>query len=61
MGSFICGIAPNSQAFIAGRVVAGLGVAGLMNGALSVLAISVKKEKSPLYTDISIGTVQMGE
>lgn len=61
LGSLICGVAPNSAALIAGRAIAGLGVSGLVNGALSILARSVEREKSPLYTGIVIGTAQMGE
>ena len=49
MGSLIGGVAPNSAALIAGRAIAGLGVSGLVNGALSILARSVEREKSPLY------------
>ncbi|KAH5496804.1 hypothetical protein HBI29_176840 [Parastagonospora nodorum] len=60
LGSLICGVAPNSAALIAGRAIAGLGVSGLVNGALSILARSVEREKSPLYTGILIGTAQMG-
>ncbi|KAF2621480.1 efflux pump protein [Macroventuria anomochaeta] len=60
LGSLICGIAPNSTAFIVGRAIAGLGVAGLINGALSIIAASVKREKSPLYTSILIGGSQAG-
>jgi MFS family permease len=61
LGSLICGVAPNSKTLIAGRAIAGLGVAGLVNGALSIVAISVEREKSPLYMGILIGTAQMGE
>jgi MFS family permease len=61
LGSLICGLAPNSKALIAGRAVAGLGVAGLVNGALTIIAVSVEREESPLYTGILIGTAQMGK
>jgi MFS family permease len=32
VGSFICGIAPNSVTFIIGRAIAGVGCAGLFSG-----------------------------
>jgi MFS family permease len=47
--------------FIVGRAVAGLGVSGMVNGALSIVTTSVEKEKSPLYVGILMGTAQMGE
>jgi MFS family permease len=61
LGSLICGVAPSSMALIIGRAVAGLGVSGMVNGALSIIATSVEREKSPLYTGVLIGTAQMGE
>jgi MFS family permease len=61
LGSLMYGFAPNSKALIARRAIAGLGVAGLVNGALSILIISVKREKNPLYTGNMIRTSQMGE
>jgi MFS family permease len=60
LGSLLCGIAASSKALIVGRAIAGLGVSGFVNGALSILASSVEKEKSPLYTGILLGTAQMG-
>jgi MFS family permease len=60
LGSLICGIAASSKAFIVGRAVAGMGVSGMVNGALTILAGSVERAKSPLYTGIVIGTAQMG-
>jgi MFS family permease len=61
LGSLICGVAPSSTVLIVGRSVAGLGVSGMVNGALSIIASGVEREKSPLYTGILIGTAQMGE
>jgi MFS family permease len=57
----ICGVAQSSTMFIVGRAVAGLGVSGMVNGALSIVTTSVEKEKSPLYVGILMGTAQMGE
>ncbi len=50
LGSLICGLAPNSLALIMGRVVAGIGCAGLMTGGLLILAHSVPLAKRPVYT-----------
>jgi MFS family permease len=61
LGSLICGVAPNSTGLIMGRVVAGLGVSGIVNGALTIIAASVEKEKSPLYMGILFGVSQMGK
>jgi MFS family permease len=61
LGSLICGVAPSSKVLIVGRAVAGLGVSGIVNGGLTILAGSVEREKSPLYTGILIGTAQMGK
>ena len=45
---------------IAGRTLAGLGSAGLMNGGLNIIVNSTPLEKRPLYTGIMIGVGQMG-
>lgn len=52
VGSIICAAAPNSAAFIVGRAVAGIGAAGLYQGALSIVGLTVKLEKRPLYLGI---------
>jgi MFS family permease len=52
VGSVICAAAPNSAAFIVGRAVAGIGAAGLYQGALSIVGLTVKLEKRPLYLGI---------
>ncbi|KAH7322428.1 MFS multidrug transporter [Stachybotrys elegans] len=48
-GSLICGVAQNSVTLIAGRAVAGIGAAGIMSGALLILAHSVPLVKRPMY------------
>ncbi|KAI1329047.1 major facilitator superfamily domain-containing protein [Xylariaceae sp. FL0255] len=60
IGSLLCGVATSSNFFIAGRAVAGVGVSGLQNGALSVIAGSVPLEKRALYLGILIGIGQIG-
>jgi|SRR5690242_7661775 len=46
--------------FIAGRVVAGLGAAGITNGAFTIISSSVPLDKSPLYIGILAGFTQLG-
>ncbi|KAK3044384.1 MFS sugar transporter [Coniosporium uncinatum] len=50
LGSFICGIAPNSTALIVGRAVAGLGSAGVFSGAILIVAHTVPLRQRPTYT-----------
>ncbi|KAF7936262.1 uncharacterized protein EAE98_002481 [Botrytis deweyae] len=45
IGSLICATAPNSIALILGRAIAGVGAAGLMSGAVLILAQSAPLEK----------------
>ncbi|KAI9800629.1 MAG: hypothetical protein M1833_003287 [Piccolia ochrophora] len=52
LGSIICGAAPNSEALIVGRAIAGLGCAGIFSGALIIIAFTVPLRKRPLYTGI---------
>jgi MFS family permease len=47
MGSLICGVASFSVVLIVGRAVAGLGGAGIVNGAMTILSGVVPREKSP--------------
>ncbi|KAH0005568.1 putative MFS transporter, partial [Aureobasidium melanogenum] len=60
LGSLLCGAAASSNMFIIGRAVAGLGGAGLMNGALSIIAASVPLEKRPLYMGFMMAFSQLG-
>lgn len=57
VGSAICGAAQSSKMLIAGRAVAGLGGAGLRNGALTIMSETIplqeRPREFPLY--ISIG------
>ncbi|KAJ7460118.1 DHA14-like major facilitator [Mycena galericulata] len=52
LGSLLCGVAPNSNALIVGRAIAGLGSAGIFSGALIIVANTVPLAKRPLYTGI---------
>ncbi|KAE8327604.1 major facilitator superfamily domain-containing protein [Aspergillus sergii] len=54
VGSILCAAATNSAMFIVGRAIAGTGAAGILQGALSIIAITVVLEKRPLYQGIVI-------
>ncbi|KAL2009609.1 hypothetical protein VTN00DRAFT_5416 [Thermoascus crustaceus] len=54
VGSELCAAARNSPMSIAGRAVAGLGAAGVLQGALSIIGKVVSLEKRPLYMGIVI-------
>ncbi|KAJ4159099.1 uncharacterized protein LMH87_008016 [Akanthomyces muscarius] len=52
LGSVICGAAPNAEALITGRAIAGLGAAGLGAGAYTIIAFSAPPKKRPAFTGI---------
>ncbi|KAK7966150.1 MFS multidrug transporter [Apiospora aurea] len=58
VGSLVCGVATSSPMFIGGRVIAGLGSSGIMNGAMTLVAGAVALEKRPLYTGLMVGSGQ---
>ncbi|TGO26054.1 hypothetical protein BPAE_0067g00260 [Botrytis paeoniae] len=58
-GSLLCGTAVSSDMLIVGRAVAGMGSAGLMNGAITILTHSVLIEKRPVYLGFMISTAQL--
>ncbi|OKL63437.1 hypothetical protein UA08_01987 [Talaromyces atroroseus] len=49
VGSAICGGAPNMDALIVGRVIAGVGGAGLYLGMLNLIAINTLEKERPAY------------
>ena len=49
VGSAVCGAAPNSTALIIGRAIAGLGNAGLFQGAVVIIVYILPLHKRPLY------------
>ena len=49
VGSAVCGAAPNSTALIIGRAIAGLGNAGLFQGAVVIIVYIVPLHKRPQY------------
>ena len=50
LGSIVCATAPNSKALIVGRVVSGIGAAGVTSGALILISQLVPLELRPAYT-----------
>ncbi|KAH6675749.1 putative multidrug resistance protein B [Halenospora varia] len=49
IGSAVCGAAPNMNALIIGRVIAGAGGAGLYLGMLNLIAINTLERERPAY------------
>ncbi|KAJ5822782.1 hypothetical protein N7447_005122 [Penicillium robsamsonii] len=60
LGSLLCGIANSSKMFIIARAVAGMGSAGLMNGALTIISSCVPLHKSPPLIGVMMGLSQLG-
>ncbi|PLB43284.1 efflux pump antibiotic resistance protein [Aspergillus steynii IBT 23096] len=52
VGSVLCAAVPNSTVFIVGRAITGIGAAGLYQGALSIVGLSVPLEQRPMYLGI---------
>ncbi|OHE96888.1 MFS transporter, partial [Colletotrichum orchidophilum] len=50
VGSVVCAVAPSSVVLIVGRAISGVGAAGLMSGALIILARSVPLHRRPQFT-----------
>ena len=50
----MCAAAPVSSVFIGGRAVAGLGAAGLLQGALAIVTFIAPLEKRQLYIGLII-------
>ena len=56
VGSAVCGAAPSSTALILGRAIAGLGNAGLFQGAVVIIVYIVPLHKRPQYMGL-IGSI----
>ncbi|PYI23592.1 hypothetical protein BO86DRAFT_305537 [Aspergillus japonicus CBS 114.51] len=54
VGSILCAAAVSSRMFIVGRAIAGMGAAGILQGALSIISMTVVMEKRPLYQGVVI-------
>ncbi|KAI0535676.1 major facilitator superfamily domain-containing protein [Xylaria digitata] len=49
LGSLLCAVAPNSNALIVGRAIAGVGTAGMGTGGYIIIAYVVEPVKRPTY------------
>jgi MFS family permease len=47
LGSLICGLATASKMLIVGRAIAGMGGAGMMNGAFTILSACAPAKQQP--------------
>ncbi|KAK5089676.1 hypothetical protein LTR70_001534 [Exophiala xenobiotica] len=61
LGSLLCATAVSSPMFIIGRAVAGLGSSGLVNGALSIVALAGPPDKRPLFMAIVMAVASAGQ
>ncbi|KAK4555208.1 hypothetical protein LTR86_007504 [Recurvomyces mirabilis] len=59
-GSLLCGVANSSKMLIVGRAVAGMGTAGLQNGAFTIISASVPLHKRPALIGILQALAQLG-
>lgn len=59
VGSVLCAAAPSSAVFILGRVVAGIGAAGLLQGALGIIAYIGPLEERAFYISLLLATSQL--
>ncbi|KAK2595089.1 hypothetical protein QQS21_007174 [Conoideocrella luteorostrata] len=60
LGSLLCGVAVSSNMLIVGRAVAGFGAAGIINGALTIIACCAPVEKRPSLIGLVMGLNQLG-
>ena len=49
VGSVLCGAAPNMNAFIIGRVIAGVGGNGMYLGSMTLLSVNTSDKERPTY------------
>ncbi|KAH8817257.1 putative efflux pump antibiotic resistance protein [Xylogone sp. PMI_703] len=49
LGSLICGVAPNSVAFIVGRAISGVGGGGIATGGTTIIAFCSPPKKRPIF------------
>ncbi|KAF2967751.1 hypothetical protein GQX73_g5836 [Xylaria multiplex] len=60
IGSLLCAVSTSSTFFIIGRTIAGVGTAGLENGALTLISGAVPLHKRPFYTGLVFAVGQIG-
>lgn len=52
IGSALCGAAPSINAFIVGRVIAGVGGNGMYLGAQTLLSVNTSDTERPMYLGV---------
>ncbi|KAJ5654303.1 Major facilitator superfamily domaingeneral substrate transporter [Penicillium lividum] len=60
VGSAICGAAHSSAMFIIGRVIAGIGSAGVANGAVTTISAVLPTQRQALFMGLNMGLGQVG-
>lgn len=60
LGSLLCGASQSSMMLVIARAVAGMGVAGLQNGSMTILSCSVPLERRPSLNGILFAASQLG-
>jgi MFS family permease len=60
VGSAVCGAAPNSEALIVGRALAGVGCSGLLVGTFSLVPYIAPPLKQPLFMGLVGATMGIG-
>ncbi|KAL2814870.1 major facilitator superfamily domain-containing protein [Aspergillus cavernicola] len=60
IGSAICGAAQSSPMFIVGRVIAGVGSAGISNGSATTISAVLPIKKRALFMGLNMGIGQLG-
>lgn len=60
LGSLLCGVATSSTMLIVGRAVAGLGMSGLFNGGITIIASSTPLHKRAALMGFLMGFCQLG-
>ncbi|KAL3490681.1 major facilitator superfamily domain-containing protein [Aspergillus germanicus] len=60
VGSALCGAAQSSAMLIVGRVIAGIGSAGMSNGAVTTISAVLPTKKQALFMGLNMGMGQLG-
>ncbi|KAH8885422.1 MFS general substrate transporter [Thozetella sp. PMI_491] len=60
LGSLVCGVANSSNVLIVGRAIAGMGGAGLMNGAMTIITAAVPLHRQPPLMGMLMAFAQLG-
>lgn len=60
VGSILCGWAPSSGVFIAGRAVAGIGAAGVASNGLTILVTIAPAPRKPMFMGLGAACFVMG-